>query len=1187
MPYYESPINTYINPFYLDVHQDVRAEMEARAGAYGANVRSTNTKSISWPYQKMPWGHITALYLENGEQKTFRIGFEDAKLSNLNSSDFTNKEGTDGAGKLLLYGEQRNQPKYPLLTGIDISNQGLRGSLLKGRFNFVFFPELTIDGFELETMQRVLFTPGNEVQISFGWSEYADVPAVNKLEFKGIIFGFSWSFNANLSISAEVDVVSATTIALGFSGDQSITDTDQTDIVKVIDGYDTEFKGINLITVIDKDLAVVSASGEALDVKNVGDIAYVGRENTASKLLDYIGIRLPSSEIQETEQIIYNDYTTNEYISNEPFGSTGPDGTANQQIEQQGQEFFSFDTLWNKMGGDFFTNPNSQWNVNGGKNRWNIIKNETIVMVAGGVTPQSENKLRQDLGVNRYDTGGFNEQKYNIQDNITINITDLNGKTITLPDTSVGKTTQLFLKKPKNLGDDRFTLMSRVEIKGGNWNSPSDVYQGFEYWGADLNTKNSGKESDDFAKVAFMPRQVGPAEVEIAVLLEHYKPGTQQKLGENWITMRIKSNGVSNKREGEFNFGNVKIEKDPKKEQPSVIRPVQITRNPKDGQFSVIKDDAVSIVGENANAFSISRIENNTKTNRKESADRIWVEFNPKFKGSKSAVLRVPYSEYEPNTGIIKTTTLIDIILKANAVETDAELQTVESEIKSETPDTSKEYESAKQQYDTTVKSELKTLPTDSGAAVPATVTTPETAETSTPTTNTTPSSTPSGSVETATPPPVDPTKTTGEQPAPIVIEERTFWYVRLGSLVEFANTLIKQFDQTYQDKNIFYSLFTIQAFNNETQYNPIVKSANPIDVYFPDKSMGAYGNIQPFNKDEHQFLRQFGRWDSKANKRVIKREDDIINIGNILVGTDVIKRIYGVFVETGGKNIALKNITKFFDEILGLISAATGDIYEFTAILFDEPQRLLNAPFSYGVTETRQRAIVSIEDTNLASRVTNKNGEDTVTPYQLDATVIKPLLKNVSIVSKPSKEMASAAYIAARGGRSLLEDPKGGAGLINLDTQISLLGYQNIEEYKKEYKITLDDLEKNGISLANSGWNSAWSETFRGNLIRYKRLAGGMPIESTTDAHWLNKAIYPIEFTFTIDGIHGFKFGDVIKTSLIPKHYNIDWDISFTVTKITHKVTPSIWETTIQTAARLSRDAPGFYGSGKGAQMQ
>jgi hypothetical protein len=72
-----------------------------------------------------------------------------------------------------------------------------------------------------------------------------------------------------------------------------------------------------------------------------------------------------------------------------------------------------------------------------------------------------------------------------------------------------------------------------------------------------------------------------------------------------------------------------------------------------------------------------------------------------------------------------------------------------------------------------------------------------------------------------------------------------------------------------------------------------------------------------------------------------------------------------------------------------------------------------------------------------------------------------------------------------------------------------------------------------------------------------------------------LNQCVYPIQLTLTIDGINGFKFGDVIKTTLIPRHYNVNWDIVFTVTKIEHKVTVNSWETTLHTAARLSLDSP------------
>ena len=76
----------------------------------------------------------------------------------------------------------------------------------------------------------------------------------------------------------------------------------------------------------------------------------------------------------------------------------------------------------------------------------------------------------------------------------------------------------------------------------------------------------------------------------------------------------------------------------------------------------------------------------------------------------------------------------------------------------------------------------------------------------------------------------------------------------------------------------------------------------------------------------------------------------------------------------------------------------------------------------------------------------------------------------------------------------------------------------------------------------------------------------------------WLNRAIYPIEFTVTLDGINGFKLGDVVTTSLIPKHYFVDWGIVFTVIKIVHKINVSTWETTLNTVARL--DANKSYAS-------
>lgn len=1114
MPYYESPINRYINPFYLEIFPDIRLEMESRAGAYAAEVRSTNTKSISWPYQKMPWAHITAYYWENKERKEFKIGFEDNKFATVNS---------DERGKLKLYGEQRNQPKYPLVTGIDISNQGLRGSLLKGKFSFVFFPELTLTGFELETMQRILFTPGNEVQIAFGWSEYAEVPEVNRLEFKGIIYGFNWSFNANLSISAEVDIVSVTTIALGLSGDQTVIETDETDIVKLNDPFSTEIKGLNLISVIDKDLSIQNK------VLQTGEITYYPLEKTPSKLIDYFGICLPSSEVEELEQIIVN--------------ITGSDG-----------------------GGGTDIIPTDDGVVEGDTSSGGII--EEIKKAFGGDGQQQQDPNR--LTANAQD---FVNQHFYVQNTVEYDVvskygknanslTSNNGTTFKIPETDVGKSSIVILKVIPKSNDGVFTKLERIAISDGfltndtswgNWsNDNSGTYRILDVQTSlsDFNNKNyntnprevydaraavfakqDSGEKPFYVKIAYMPKRYTTSDkAKIAFEFSNFNASGNRIDGQTeWVSIFLEGSTKSIARDSDFNFGNQKIgtNSNPK---PIPIRVGKVG----DNLFSRIKPvDGFYIDGKNAGAFNVLKFENNTITKKTESEDTFFIEFSPKTPGDKEAVLRVRIENFNTK-GEFQTTTFMEKRLFGRAVKTDAEVDSFESGIKKETDAT----------VDPNATNNTPIETTTDGTTPDAT--TPD-------------GTTPEGTTE------------------PIVVRDKVCWYVRLGSLIDFANILVSSFEKDNADKDLFYSLFTMQAFNNETQYNRLVKSANPIDVFFPDINMGAYGNIVPFNEDKHQHLRQFGRWNSDKNVKEVRLESDVINIGNILIGVEVIKRIYGTFIDDGGKNISFKNITKFFDEILGLISAATGDIYELTSILFDEPESLVNTKFSYGFTEKRQRAILSIEDTNLANKVTTFNGSDTVVPFWFDATVIRPLLRNVTVVSRPSKEMASAAYIAARGGTALISEQGKGAGIVNLDNQLNLGGYTNVEEYRKEYKKTLDEMVVAEKTLATSGWNSAWSETYRGLLIKYKRLAAGLPPDEVTDAHWLNKAIYPIEFSVTIDGINGFKFGDVIKTSLIPKHYNESWDISFTVTKITHKVTPSTWETTLQTAARLSQFAPGY----------
>ena len=233
--------------------------------------------------------------------------------------------------------------------------------------------------------------------------------------------------------------------------------------------------------------------------------------------------------------------------------------------------------------------------------------------------------------------------------------------------------------------------------------------------------------------------------------------------------------------------------------------------------------------------------------------------------------------------------------------------------------------------------------------------------------------------------------------------------------------------------------------------------------------------------------------------------------------------------------NIPYKNITKFLETVLKRINIASGDVYQISAVLCEPPSNF-DGNSGGGIAKT----IVSIEDANVGKVITDPVYGKAI---NFEATIFKPLIKSVSISSKPPAAMAAAAYTAVRGGKP--------ANLENPIAHAAAKGAVTAEMQKAEANFT------------KSGFNLSWCEAYRGLLSKMKKLGG-------SSDHWINQALYPIDFTVTIDGISGFRFGDVIRTSLIPTSYT-NAKLVFVVTKIDHKITAGGWETTLSTAARLT----------------
>lgn len=1303
MPYFDK-LDTYINPHYLDVTPAVRAEMYQRAQYYGAKTRTGINSSvgnglsntIEWPYQKMPWAYVTSKTFDKqlNKNKTVILGF-----------DMNEKDGakliSDETGKLTLYDSTRNVPLYPLLTGIEISNEGQRGALLKGKFSFTFFPDMYPDGFELEAIQRIFFTPGNRVNIGFGWSVSAFNQRVNKLEFTGIIYGFNWSFNQNTSISADVQIMSPSTLAIGLSGEQSVfpgsdSKGNENNIEPILDPTGRPLPpATNILTIIQRDLRNSRGTDDkGVNVSETGKVEFLPKDKTISNMFNYFKIGLPTVvgssfedasagrillsdidravEVQQnfdnavsaavgevTESMALQGQGLSEAVSSNVVPDKPKPGefrltTWNQEKMTASEQLYRFLNDFEKNKGDNSTGKREwldKWkNTYNNSNMGRYIVHEQIhnkeiekgnkdtwnQAYWGSIASLNVKAVEIQRGSGDLDVDSFNDFLLKLYKNnptydekvayikrkiAQIGAQELEEMKLFIyygnPDPN-GSTKKIGTTEasPEYIGAyHKFFYIQAVEQKSADGTSvlQKNTLQRDKYFWPDslnfivldnngqikeLNMKNLWETFNTKIK-SLRDKYDGKTEPNSDQQKKYIKDVRDDKNFETTLNNYISasSNYAKTKTDG--------VDKTPP--------------NPNPDKEDSGKTPKSKVTPEQKQKLDTQIQELNTFKSRASSADVFNTNGNAT---QKSFLSDFPDDKFVGGIDVktIKDNWLIDFkypsgtknelipALKSGAAtkflqkliderkkEKESGVDTVKDLLKVKSNRYVESLNNASQQNDGGTDDGGTGTGDGSGSDVSADGTTDG---------------------------------TSSDQYQAQVIGQ-TYWYVTLSDLVEFANKMMEKFEEetekSGETKKYNYQKFRIQCENNETEYQPDVKSAFPQDVYFPDISMGGYQTFNPFYDNEYSdFLRTFNL--SKANLDITgdniktdadgKRtriEDDVINIGNILIGINLIINVYRKFLVANATNISYKNITSFFDEIIRSVNAASGDTYQLVSHLFSEPERLSELiPTAEKIGENENQSdklsVLSIEDTHIArkhsqtimadpklyapnfvddSRIFTENGSPTnediysVKPFVFEATIFKPLIKNVTITSKPPKELAFAAYIQARGQEGANE--QGGdfrksrpfSGDANLSGPIQ----RDEKEYEAQNNINVKDKLNEETAIAKQGFTQEWCDNYRSILTKLKRLATKGSYNSGRNipigGHWLNKAIYPVEFSVTIDGINGFKFGDVLKTTLIPRHYNVDWDMVFTVTKILHKVTPSTWETTLNTAARLSLDSP------------
>jgi hypothetical protein len=172
-------------------------EVNARGLAHGQKIRGENLSALYWAYGRKTWGKAGNLTFPNS------------------------KTNVDKGGQISLYSPRTHLPYLPFLTGVDTSNEGPLGAIIKATVNFTIYPSITQGGVSIEKLMPGFFKPGSTIGVQFGWTTWAAVKCASRFGFSGKVLSFSWSVNTDVSINASTSMMSQGVIALGVTGNLS------------------------------------------------------------------------------------------------------------------------------------------------------------------------------------------------------------------------------------------------------------------------------------------------------------------------------------------------------------------------------------------------------------------------------------------------------------------------------------------------------------------------------------------------------------------------------------------------------------------------------------------------------------------------------------------------------------------------------------------------------------------------------------------------------------------------------------------------------------------------------------------------------------------------------------------------------------------------------------------------------
>ena len=382
--------------------------------------------------------------------------------------------------------------------------------------------------------------------------------------------------------------------------------------------------------------------------------------------------------------------------------------------------------------------------------------------------------------------------------------------------------------------------------------------------------------------------------------------------------------------------------------------------------------------------------------------------------------------------------------------------------------------------------------------------------------------------------------------------------YVSLGLVVAILNEILADNWRDATEKGILYRILPSTGLSKCGFLEGLI-STNPSSVLFP-------GNDQYDNENNTEKFVPYDAWknnwlntpNNTPNPDV--RFYDGNNVGRpsaILISTKTLKTIFNEAVIDHNKKSskdqrpAKLTLTQFMARITNVIKLASGNLIDL---------QLTTHPDISSLDPERKefaRSILILRDANFI------NTDDPVVPFRI------PLFSNK--IQSNGTYAKAGSLIRKFNISSTIPDSLKTIGILYTQapkdrsqyySRYRYLSQEERETWKSETTENYN-IAKQQLDEAKKAYHDKPSESNRKNLSEALEIYNSTPdLENDT----FPPPVFPLKVQFELDGVYGFRFGDVLRFDSLPAVYQKE--VVFIITAIDHTITND-WVTSITCTMR------------------